>query len=82
MTVKDDPESMRQFWLGKLEAGPKAILQFLLSFNGEEVDKQDITTTTGYVQSTRDRYIRGMISRKIVEKTGAGKYRAVKLFFE
>lgn len=60
-----------QWWLNRLGAGEKAVLECVLSYRGGAVSREKISETTGYTKSSRNTYIHRLQNRKLLE-AGAG----------
>lgn len=64
-------DQLREWWLGRLPEGERRVLEALIPYHPEGVDRQTLSESTGYKRSTRDAYIQRLSTRRIVEARGA-----------
>jgi archaellum component FlaG (FlaF/FlaG flagellin family) len=74
-------EALRQYWLEKLPPGEKAILECLISVYPSPMKRDDLSERTGYMRSTRDRYLLYMQAKEIVLIVGPGEVKAADELF-
>ena len=74
-------DALREYWLGRLPAGEKAVLEVLSGAFPAAVDRNAITDVTGYQRSTRDAYIQRLRARKLVNGS-TGPVAASPLLFD
>jgi Fic family protein len=65
-------ERLRQYWLDRLPEGERRIMEVMLPFGSEQVDRESLSVATGYKRATRDAYLQRMRSKKIVEDADRG----------
>jgi tellurite resistance protein len=75
-------QELQRYWLQRLPEGERVILEFVLSFGTEPVDREAISEATNYQKSTRNRYIQYLQARHLLEASGAGSVKAAAMFFE
>lgn len=73
--------ALRDYWLNKLPDGERAILGVLIDRYPANLDVDYITSETGYKRSTRDAYIRRMVSKNIVVLGGGFVRASDELFY-
>ena len=73
-------EELREYWLDRLPAGEKAVLEAVLGSYPTPVDRDTISDVTTYKRSTRDAYIQRLKARQLVTVSGAGVAASDKLF--
>jgi len=61
---------LQRYWLERLPKGEKDILAFVLRSGGQPVDRELLSEATGYLRSTRNRYIQLLQARHLL-KAGA-----------
>lgn len=73
-------DELRAHWLARLPQGERRILEVLIDSPGEEVDRERISTATGYLKSSRDTYIKKLAARELVRTTRGGVMASPTLF--
>jgi hypothetical protein len=71
---------LRDYWLNRLPDGERRVLEVLLQAFPNGLLRADIDVTTGYKRSTRDAYLRRLITRRLVEFGGSGMRASSRLF--
>jgi hypothetical protein len=71
---------LRDHWLSRLPDGERRVLEVLLQAYPNDLQRADIDVTTGYKRSTRDAYLRRLITRRLVEFGGSGMRASARLF--
>jgi Helicase HerA, central domain len=74
-------KELQQYWLNRLGAGEKHIFAFVLQHGGVRVNREAITEATGYMKSTRNRYIQFLQSRQLL-KPGSGPVEPAEMLFD
>lgn len=69
-------EELQRYWLNKLPQGERVILENLISVYPAAMSRDQLTENTGYMRSTRDRYLQYMASKEIVIQVGRGEVKA------
>lgn len=59
-------EELRTYWLGRLPAGEKAVLEILIAAHPNGVSRDEISERTEYRRSSRDTYIQRLRARELV----------------
>jgi energy-coupling factor transporter ATP-binding protein EcfA2 len=72
---------LQRHWLLRLPAGEKHILAFVLQHGGEKVNREAIGEATGYMKSTRNRYIQFLQARHLL-KDGVGPVEPAEMLFD
>jgi len=67
---------LQAYWLARLPQGERALLEQLITAYPAAVDREDLTTATGYQRSTRDAYLQRMRAKQLIEEPGRGMVRA------
>jgi hypothetical protein len=67
--------ALRDHWLAKLPAGERKILEVLIEAYPDAVPRDEISTRSGYLKSTRDLYIQQLARRQLCVP-GRGEVRA------
>lgn len=57
---------LREYWLGRLTGGEKAILEVLVSAYPHAVERDTLSERTGYKRSSRDTYLQRLLARRLV----------------
>jgi len=70
-----------QFWMPKLPAGEKRVLEILLAEAGTPVERWKIDAATGFSRSTRDAYLSRLGAKRLVEAVGPGEVKASEALF-
>lgn len=68
--------ALRNYWLERLPDGERKILEVLIGFYPDSVERSVLDERTNFKRSTRDAYIQRMISKMIVVAEGRGEVRA------
>ena len=71
---------MIDHWLKELPEGEKNIFQVLVNSYPSYVDREAISEATGYMKSTRNRYLQLLAARCITEESRDGLCAAAMLF--
>jgi hypothetical protein len=75
-------DALRRYWEEELPEGESTLLAIVAAEYPNAVERAKLSEVSGYVQQTRDRYLRRLIGRrKLVEKVGRGMVRAAKELF-
>jgi hypothetical protein len=61
---------LQDYWLQRLPPGEKAVLEAAISAYPHAVDREDLSTSTGYKRSSRDAYIQRLQARQLLAKGG------------
>jgi hypothetical protein len=69
------------YWFARLPEGERKVLELLARHEGQDVDRERISDTTGYKRSSRDSYLVRLKARGLVEFTGPGLVRASQELF-
>ena len=69
-------EALQQFWLNRLPAGERAILEVLISVYPDAVSRQSLEETTGYKRSSRDAYLQRLSAKELITEPARGEVRA------
>lgn len=72
---------LQQYWLDRLPAGEKHIFAFVLQHGGEKVNREAIGEATGYMRSTRNRYIQHLQARHLLND-GTGPVEPAPMLFD
>lgn len=59
-------DALREHWLGKLPKGERVVLEAVIAAHPGAVSRDAISTTTGYLRSSRDTYLQKLASRRLV----------------
>jgi DNA-binding IclR family transcriptional regulator len=73
--------ALLDWWLQRLPAGERAVLDVLAGAHPDGVDRAAIDERTGFKRSTRDAYIQRLMARRLVE-TDRGAVRASDELFD
>lgn len=73
-------EALRVYWMQKLPAGEKAILELLIGHYPNSVDKEVLSETTGYQRSSRDTYLQRLSARELITRKHGHIYASEQLF--
>lgn len=73
---------LRAYWMNRLPAGEKRLLQVLVDHYPDEVTREELSEATDFKRSTRDTYLQRMISKRLVENIGASRIRASANLFD
>lgn len=74
-------EALREFWFGRLPEGERVLFEQIVAAYPNEIDRDQLTETTGYKRSTRDAYLQRMAAKEIIER-GRGPVKASADLFE
>jgi hypothetical protein len=74
--------ALQKYWLERLPAGEKAILEVLIQYFPHAVDRDELDEPTGYKRSSRDAYIQRLSARQLVVVAGPGAVKASEVLFE
>lgn len=69
-------EELQKYWLNRLPAGERSILDMLITAYPNPVDRESISNRTGYMRSSRDAYLARMASKELVVMAGRGEVKA------
>ncbi len=58
--------ALQEFWLTKLSGGERKLLQILIDNYPSDVDRHQLTESTGYQRSSRDTYLQRLRARKLI----------------
>ena len=72
---------LQRYWLDRLPAGEKHILAFVLQSGGAKVNREAIGEATGYMRSTRNRYIQFLQARHLL-RDGVGPVEPDSMLFD
>jgi uncharacterized protein len=72
---------LQRYWLDRLPAGEKAILEVAIYHHPKAVGREEIDAATGFKRSTRDAYIQRLQARQLLAK-GGGAVTASSVLFE
>ena len=75
-------EELQRYWLDRLPEGEKKILAFVLRAGGSPVDREAIGEATGYMKSTRNRYIQFLQARHLLKEGGVGVVEPAAMLFD
>jgi uncharacterized protein len=75
-------EELQAYWLNRLPAGEKAVLEALLPHYPHSVSREAIDEATGYKRSSRDAYIQRLKARQLVAISSTGVQASAVLFEE
>lgn len=75
-------EALQEFWLSRLPAGEKIVLQVLIGAYPASVQRVSLDDLTNYKRSSRDAYLSRLAAKELVEETGRGEVRAIANLFE
>lgn len=73
---------LQRYWLDRLPEGEKKILAFVLGAGGSAVDREAISEATGYMKSTRNRYIQFLQARHLLKEGGVGVVEPAAMLFD
>jgi hypothetical protein len=71
---------LRDYWLQRLPAGEKAVLEAVIGTYPKPLDRDAISDATTYKRSTRDAYIQRLRLRQLITVSGAGVAASDRLF--
>jgi len=74
-------KELQNYWLERLPEGERKILEILLQYPGESVDREALDEATGYKRSSRDAYLSRLAARRIIESVGRGQVKVAELLF-
>jgi hypothetical protein len=74
-------DALREYWLGRLPVGEKAVLEVLVGQYPKVVDRERISELTDYARSSRDTYLQRLSSRKLIVPVGRRQVRAAEALF-
>jgi hypothetical protein len=74
--------ALQEYWLERLPEGERKVLEVLLEYYPEAVERETIDKATGYKRSSRDTYLQRLRARQLVEFAGRGEVRASETLFE
>lgn len=74
-------EDLQAYWIGRLPAGERAVLQVLIDAHPSAVSRDTISDKTEYKRSTRDAYIQRLDARKLIDASRSGEVRAAEGLF-
>lgn len=69
-------EALREYWLQRLPEGERTLLHCLVGDYPHTIQRDELTTATGYKRSTRDAYLQRLGSKRLVEFVGRGEVKA------
>jgi uncharacterized protein len=72
---------LQQYWLEKLPAGERAILELLIERYPHAVTRDEISSITEYRKSSRDTYLQRMSAKQLIEEPQRGAVRASEALF-
>lgn len=75
-------ESLRNHWIAVLPLGEKTILSRLIDAYPASMSREELTESTGYARSTRDRYLQMMAHKQLFSEPKKGEVRASDLLFD
>lgn len=61
---------LQQYWLSRLPAGEKAVLEVLLSQGGDLIERESIDEPTGYTRSSRNTYLQRLSAKELIVTQG------------
>jgi uncharacterized protein DUF87 len=73
--------ALREYWLDRLSGGEREIFAFVLRYNGEAVDREEIGAGVAYKSTSRNEYIKKLQARKLLER-GSGPVRPAAMLFD
>jgi hypothetical protein len=73
-------DHLRAHWLQRLPEGERKILSILCEFYPQRVDRDVISTETGYKRSSRDAYIQRLYARRLIITNSEGVAASATLF--
>lgn len=65
-------DALRDYWQEKLPEGESILLTIITSAYPEAVDRDALSKATGYKKSSRDTYLRKLLSRRLITRTAEG----------
>jgi hypothetical protein len=74
-------KDLQDYWISKLPAGEKAVLQILIDKYPSAVDRNDIDSLTGYKRSSRDAYLARLSAKNLVVEVSRGNVAASENLF-
>jgi hypothetical protein len=75
-------EALRDFWLDRLPEGERAILLALIESHPVDVNRDQLSESTGYKRSTRDAYLSRLAAKELVKDIGRGIVKVSDTLFE
>jgi hypothetical protein len=73
--------ALRAHYLATLPEGERKVLDLLITYYPQAVQREALGDETGYKRSTRDAYIQRLTTRKLVENAGSGAVKATGILF-
>lgn len=73
--------ALQRFWLDRLPAGEREVLQVLIKSYPRAVPRARIDELTGYKRSSRDAYLQRLSAKELVADAGRGEVSAAKDLF-
>lgn len=74
-------KALQDFWKNKLPQGEWAVLELLIHDYPKDVDREQISTITGFKKSSRDAYIQRLRAKELVDEIRRGFVRASETLF-
>lgn len=74
--------ALQQYWLDHLPQGEREVFRLILGAHPGDLDRESITTETGYKRSTRNTYLQRLQSRELVTSAGTTGVRASDFLFD
>lgn len=74
--------ALRAHWMQRLPEGERRILEIVSASYPQPVDREKLSTATGYARSSRDAYIQRLSARKLVDAVGRGAVLASGTLFD
>ncbi len=74
--------ALLEFWRGKISPGEREILEAVVAVFPNDIEREEISTTTEYQKSSRNTYIQKLCARELLKASGRGRVRASDLLFD
>lgn len=74
-------DELQQFWLARLPAGEKAILEVLIEQHPNAIRRDELDELTGYKRSSRDAYLQRLAAKELIVEPTRGEVRATDQLF-
>jgi hypothetical protein len=74
--------ALLQHWLGRLPEGERRVLEVIVSYHPNVVERAVIDDATGYKRSSRDTYLQRLSSRRLVVSEPGSRVRASDMLFD
>lgn len=74
-------DELQAFWLARLPAGEKAILEVLLNQHPNTLRRDELDELTGYKRSSRDAYLQRLAAKELIVEPNRGEVRATDQLF-